>query len=268
MRSATEHLADGPWGRNTAAVFRAGLTVTRVLAEDARPGDAEWDWALATTAAGSAALEGRADLRPLLGRLTDEELHRERLYWWRRHVTLGDDLAALAEEHEATAALATVLALDTLIGGIREALDAEERTRERARARGVPREGARGWVPDEVIAEVKRRVRLAELVERYTATRLRSPRGSYQRQWGPCPFHEERTPSFCVWTDREGGEHWQCFGACATGGDAIAFAQRALGVSFREAVEGLASAAGVDWPPASPTPPAQDRYLALVRDDG
>ncbi len=209
--------------------------------------------------------DGRAELRWL----SDEELYRLRLYWWRRHVTLGDELRGLLAERPPEVALRVALSLDTLIAGIRGALDDEERWRERARARGVPRDGGRDWIPDEVVAEVKARVRLAELVPRYTGAQLRAPRGPRQRQWARCPFHDEQTPSFCIWVDDQGDEHWQCFGSCATGGDAISFAQRALGVGFREAVEGLASTCGVDWPPARTAPrraTAPD-YLALLRED-
>jgi len=47
-----------------------------------------------------------------------------------------------------------------------------------------------------------------------TLTDLR-PGGSAKLK-GRCPFHEERTPSFYVFTD---SDRWRCFGACAEGGD-------------------------------------------------
>lgn len=60
-----------------------------------------------------------------------------------------------------------------------------------------------------------------------------------------CPFHEERTPSFKVSPDRG---TWHCFGACSEGGDAISFVERFEGLGFREAVELLARATGVELP--------------------
>ncbi|CAA9229423.1 MAG: DNA primase [uncultured Acetobacteraceae bacterium] len=66
------------------------------------------------------------------------------------------------------------------------------------------------------------------------------------RQWkGCCPFHNEKTPSFYVYDD-----HFHCFG-CGAHGDAITFLMRAEGASFPEAVERLASEAGVEVPKPS-----------------
>jgi DNA primase len=72
------------------------------------------------------------------------------------------------------------------------------------------------------------------------------------RQWkGCCPFHNEKTPSFYVYDD-----HFHCFG-CGAHGDAITFLMRAEGASFPEAVERLASEAGLEVP--KPTREAQAR---------
>lgn len=51
---------------------------------------------------------------------------------------------------------------------------------------------------------------------------------------GCCPFHEEKTPSFHVFTD-----HYHCFG-CGAHGDAIAFAQNHYGLAFVPALKMLA----------------------------
>ena len=57
-----------------------------------------------------------------------------------------------------------------------------------------------------------------------------------------CPFHEEKTPSFTV-TPTKGLFH--CFG-CGVAGDVIGFVTRHDGVSFTDAMEGLARRAGLD----------------------
>jgi len=47
--------------------------------------------------------------------------------------------------------------------------------------------------------------------------------GSGNRLKGRCPLHEERTPSFYVYTD---SQRWRCFGACAEGGDVVDLLRR------------------------------------------
>ncbi len=61
-----------------------------------------------------------------------------------------------------------------------------------------------------------------------------------------CPFHGEKTPSFYVYED---GFH--CFG-CGAHGDAISFVMQSEGRSFLEAVEALASEAGLEVPKQAP----------------
>ncbi len=63
---------------------------------------------------------------------------------------------------------------------------------------------------------------------------------------GCCPFHGEKTPSFYVYDD-----HFHCFG-CGAHGDAISFVMQVDGRSFLEAVEGLASEAGLEVPRQAP----------------
>ena len=49
---------------------------------------------------------------------------------------------------------------------------------------------------------------------------------------GCCPFHEERTPSFAVYPEKN---TWYCFG-CASGGDAVSFYMKKTGCSFIQAI--------------------------------
>ncbi len=57
-----------------------------------------------------------------------------------------------------------------------------------------------------------------------------------------CPFHSEKSPSFMVDTVKQ---TWRCYGACAEGGDVIAFAMKRHNWSFTEAKQALAERAGI-----------------------
>ncbi|CCE77357.1 MULTISPECIES: DNA primase [Wolbachia] len=59
---------------------------------------------------------------------------------------------------------------------------------------------------------------------------------------GLCPFHNEKTPSFSV-SNVKG--LYYCFG-CSSHGDAFEFISQTEGLSFKEALEKLASVAGVE----------------------
>ncbi|MEC4735666.1 MAG: DNA primase [Wolbachia endosymbiont of Halictus tumulorum] len=61
---------------------------------------------------------------------------------------------------------------------------------------------------------------------------------------GLCPFHNEKTPSFSV-SNVKG--LYYCFG-CSAHGDAFEFISQTEGLSFKEALEKLASVAGVELP--------------------
>lgn len=55
------------------------------------------------------------------------------------------------------------------------------------------------------------------------------------RRFGRCPFHDERTPSFCIHPDNR----WSCFGQCSAHGDSIDYYMRDHGVDFISAVNAL-----------------------------
>lgn len=58
---------------------------------------------------------------------------------------------------------------------------------------------------------------------------------------GLCPFHSEKTPSFCVYPK---DNSFYCFG-CGAGGDAITFVKRIENMDFEDAVETLAKRVGI-----------------------
>jgi len=60
-------------------------------------------------------------------------------------------------------------------------------------------------------------------------------RSSGSRLAGKCPFHEERTPSFFIFTNTN---TWHCFG-CGAGGDVISFVMKIQNINFKQALEFL-----------------------------
>ncbi len=63
---------------------------------------------------------------------------------------------------------------------------------------------------------------------------------------GLCPFHNEKTPSFTVFTDTQS---FYCFG-CGAGGDIINFISKIENIEYTEAVKLLADRYGVQMPEA------------------
>jgi len=61
---------------------------------------------------------------------------------------------------------------------------------------------------------------------------------------GPCPFHNEKTPSFTVYPE---SNSFYCFG-CGAGGDVISFVRRMENLDYIEAVKAVAQMAGVSMP--------------------
>lgn len=84
--------------------------------------------------------------------------------------------------------------------------------------------------------EIKARLNIVDVVGRYIELE-RSGRG-YK---GLCPFHREKTPSFHV---EEENQYYYCFGCHATG-DIFSFVMHMEGWDFVEALQALASEAGV-----------------------
>jgi DNA primase len=104
-------------------------------------------------------------------------------------------------------------------------------------------------LPPQFLEELRARLPLSDVVGR----RLRLLRAGREFK-APCPFHNEKTPSFYV-NDQKGFFH--CFG-CGAHGDVVGFVMRHDRLSFIEAVEQLAGEAGLEVP--KPTPQERERF--------
>ncbi len=103
-------------------------------------------------------------------------------------------------------------------------------------------------LPPGFLDEVRFRLTLSQVVGRkvtWDARKSNMAKGDY---WAPCPFHQEKSPSFHV-DDRKG--FYYCFG-CHAKGDALTFVKETENLSFMEAVELLAREAGMVMPARDP----------------
>lgn len=95
---------------------------------------------------------------------------------------------------------------------------------------------AGGFTP-EFLEELKYKCDIVEVISQYVP--LQKKGGRY---FGRCPFHNEKTPSFCV---NNGWYH--CFG-CGASGDVVKFVMEMESVSFYDAVKILADKVGLQLP--------------------
>ncbi len=111
--------------------------------------------------------------------------------------------------------------------------------------------------PSDFLDEIRARVPISVVIGR--RVRLVKSGRAFK---GLCPFHTEKTPSFTV-DDQRGRAH--CFG-CEWDGDVFKYACETTGQSFTEAVESLASEAGLPLPKRDPERIRQDaRRLTLIQ---
>ena len=104
-------------------------------------------------------------------------------------------------------------------------------------------------LPKAFVEELRARVQLSDIVGK--RTKLTRAGREFK---GCCPFHKEKTPSFTV-NDAKGFYH--CFG-CGAHGDSIGFLMNHDNLQFMEAVEQLASLAGMPVP--KPTKEEEQKF--------
>jgi len=110
------------------------------------------------------------------------------------------------------------------------------------------------------IDEIKSKIDIVELVSE-TGVKLRRAGRNYT---GFCPFHDNKhTPAFVLWP--ESGT-WRCFGQCNEGGDIFKFVMKREGIDFKEALQKLATRAGVELKEYQrETPQQKEAYEHLRR---
>lgn len=114
--------------------------------------------------------------------------------------------------------------------------------------------------PEKFITELTERSDIVDVVSGY----VRLSKRSGSNQFGLCPFHSEKTPSFSVSADKQ---IYHCFG-CGKGGGVISFIMDVENLSFPEAVEFLAKRAGMQMPEEEHSGESKKRarLLALNKD--
>lgn len=92
---------------------------------------------------------------------------------------------------------------------------------------------------DELLDEIKSKNDIVDIVSQYVV--LKRAGRNYM---GLCPFHKEKSGSFCVSPDKQ---IFHCFG-CGVGGNVFHFISKIENLNFKESVEMLANRAGVELP--------------------
>jgi DNA primase len=102
---------------------------------------------------------------------------------------------------------------------------------------------------------IKAKIDLVQLA----AARLPDLHKRGRNWWACCPFHNEKTASFCIWPE---DGRWKCFG-CGESGDVFSFVMRDQNLTFADALKALAEKAGVelDDRPRKPEDSALKRRL-------
>lgn len=93
------------------------------------------------------------------------------------------------------------------------------------------------YYSDSLIDEVIAQNDIVEVVSEYVTLKK-----SGRNYMGLCPFHHEKSPSFCVSIDKQ---IFKCFG-CGVGGNVISFVSKMEKLEFWESVEYLAQRAHID----------------------
>jgi DNA primase len=107
-----------------------------------------------------------------------------------------------------------------------------------------------GRIPQSFIEDLLSRVNIVDVVD----SRIRLKKAGKNHS-ACCPFHNEKTPSFTVASDKQ---FYYCFG-CGAKGNAIGFVMEFDNIDFPEAVETLAGTVAMEVPKEDVTPQQQQK---------
>ncbi|MGV7219933.1 MAG: DNA primase [Nitrospinales bacterium] len=115
-----------------------------------------------------------------------------------------------------------------------------------------------GRIPESAIEEIRTRADIVEVVSEYV-----SLKSSGKNHKGLCPFHQEKTPSFSVSSEKQ---IFYCFG-CSAGGNVFKFLMEIESITFIDAVKKLGNRFHVPIPEQSLSPKEEknrnDREIIL-----
>lgn len=112
-----------------------------------------------------------------------------------------------------------------------------------------------GRIPQNFIDDLLARVNIVDVVD----SRIRLKKAGKNHS-ACCPFHNEKTPSFTVASDKQ---FYYCFG-CGAKGNAVSFVMEFDNVDFPEAVESLAGTVGLEVPKEEVSPYQQQKQQERV----
>ena len=92
-------------------------------------------------------------------------------------------------------------------------------------------------IAEETINEIRQRTDIVDIISEYVQLNKQG-----RNYLGLCPFHQEKSPSFSVSTDKQ---VYHCFG-CGAGGNVFSFLMEIGGLSFQEATIKLADKANIE----------------------
>lgn len=96
-----------------------------------------------------------------------------------------------------------------------------------------------GYIPEDIIDEIRRRADIVDIIGAHVVLKKRG-----NDYWACCPFHQEKTPSFKVDSQRQ---NFYCFG-CKKSGNVFHYVQETVNTDFVGAVEWLANRLGIVIP--------------------
>lgn len=114
-----------------------------------------------------------------------------------------------------------------------------------------------GFFPEKWLDEVRMKNDIADVIASYVPLQKKG-----KRHWACCPFHQEKTPSFSVDSQKQ---LYHCFG-CKASGNVISFVMAMDRLDFVDAVKQLATRAHMPIPEISLRDEEEMRYIRSLKE--